>query len=426
MKRLAAVTAALLVPLTATAHAVPGPPLRTPVPSLSAALECTPDIDQPGRTPVLLVHGTFTDAKSWGTGYRRALPPAGYPTCTVNVPGQELGDIQDSVEYVTAAIRDMATRSGRKVAVVGHSQGAFLPTLALRLYPDLAQHVSDFIGLAGVYENGTDLATSLCATPCAAAGHQLRPGSNLLRAYAKRPLYKGPSYTQVSSEYDEVATPGERAGTLEGRRPILVQDLCPGRLSEHATMLADNVGYALALDAIEHDGAADPARVGASACGSLLLPGTDGLGLAGEALRLVEPLTRIKTNAIPAEPKLICALDSACEKPRLKAAVRATTTPKRTSKRPWRLTTKGSVELPPNALDQCDGTVQVRIKRGSRTVSKRRVPVGLDCTFSSAVRLGRTKAAAKRTRGKLRVTVSYLGDRELVPANASAQRVTVR
>jgi triacylglycerol lipase len=43
-----------------------------------------------------------------------------------------LGNAQVSVEYVVWAIRHVAQVSGRKVSIIGHSQGAFLPSYALR------------------------------------------------------------------------------------------------------------------------------------------------------------------------------------------------------------------------------------------------------------------------------------------------------
>ena len=47
---------------------------------------------------------------------------------------------------------------------------------------------------------------------------------------------------------------------------LLIQDLCPLQITDHVTIgTTDAVAFALALDAITHDGPADPQRAGGSA-----------------------------------------------------------------------------------------------------------------------------------------------------------------
>lgn len=389
-------------------------------------MRCGPGVEQASRTPVLLVHGTFLDASSWDPTYARTLPRAGDPTCTVNVPDQELGDVQRSVEYVVHAIRAISARAGRPIAVVGHSQGAFLPSLALRLWPDLATKVADFVGLAGVYGNGTQVARLACALRCAAAARQLSPGSNLLAAYARRPLYDGPDYTTISTVFDELVVPQPTAGRLGDVRDIAVQDLCPGRPVEHGGLLADAVAYALVRDALDHDGPADARRVGTRACGDVLMPDVDGPAFAALLVSIVPTFPGLVTRPVGEEPALRCALDRVCEKPRLRPTVEARTTPRTDGRRPWTFTTTGRLEQPEGALDRCAGRVVVRIARGRRTVSRRSAPVAPDCGFASRVRLGRTARAGRRVRGSLRVTVQFQGAGELLGASARAQRVRAR
>ena len=48
----------------------------------------------------------------------------------MELPGHATGDGQRSVEYVVAAIRAVSARAHRRIAVVGHSQGALLATFA--------------------------------------------------------------------------------------------------------------------------------------------------------------------------------------------------------------------------------------------------------------------------------------------------------
>jgi hypothetical protein len=103
--------------------------------------------------------------------------------------------------------------------------------------------------------------------------------------------------------------------------------------------------------------------------------------------------------------------------------VRSATAPTRVGRRPWRFVTTGAVVQPVGAIDRCAGDVVVRIARGRRTVSRRRVAVAPDCGFASTVILGRTRAAARRAGGRLRVSVRYAGAGELLPASAPARRL---
>lgn len=423
---LIAATLALALLWAGPAAAQPGPPLRTPEAALEGAVRCVgPDLRGAARRPVLLVHGTFVDASFWDPTYARALPAAGHPTCTVDVPDGELGDVQRSVEYVVAAIREVNDRAGRPIAVIGHSQGAFLPTLALRLWPDLARRVEDFVGLAGVYGNGTQAAELACGVACAASAHQLAPGSRLLTAYARRPLYDGPSYSTIATDFDELVVPQPSAGTLEGVRRIAVQDLCPGRPVEHGGIIADAVAYALVRDALDHEGPANAARVGPAGCARPFVPGTDLGGLTVQLAKILPVFPGLVTRPAP-DPPLICALDPACAKPRLRPIVHAATTPRRDPRRPYVLSTAGTVEQPPNAQEPCGGRVTVEVERGQRRLSRRSVAVGRDCTFSSRTTIGRSARAARRARGRLRVTARFGGTPELSPTGARAQRVVTR
>src|SRR5581483_9599477 len=88
------------------AAAGPGPALATDPVALDTALACPDGLHHPGRAVVLLVHGTATTAtETWPSGLGRVLPAAGFDWCTVQLPGRALVDIQDSAEYVVAAVR---------------------------------------------------------------------------------------------------------------------------------------------------------------------------------------------------------------------------------------------------------------------------------------------------------------------------------
>jgi len=269
--------------LAASASAAPGPKLRTPAKRLGAALTCPKRFTHPAHEPVLLVHGTATDSEdSWSWNYGKVLPELGYDTCWVDIPGRELGDIQTSSEYVVYAIRRMAKRSGRKVDVIGHSQGTLEPRWAIRWWPDVARSVDDDVSLAGPH-HGVNAADSLCATgACPPAVWQMRSNSNLLRALnAGDETWGSVSYTAIASQTDELVQPYSTA-SLDGAVNLLIQDYCPGRPIHHAGQLEDAVVFRWVMSALSRPGPADPAAVQPQNCLELTLPGA-GNPVAGNA-----------------------------------------------------------------------------------------------------------------------------------------------
>ncbi|MGH8453142.1 MAG: esterase/lipase family protein [Nevskiales bacterium] len=241
-----------------------------------AAIAMPPEPD--GRPPVLLVHGTdsATD-ESWSTTYVPALTAAGFAVFTINLPDRALADIQVSAEYVVYAVRRIAGMTGRKLAIIGHSQGGLEPRWALRWWPDLRDQVSDVISL-GTPQHGTVSADLNCAVGCAAAVWQMTQGSQLLAALNRDVETPGTAgYTSIYSATDELVQPQipQSTSALDGAANILVQDLCPGRPVNHVGLMRDAVVYALALDALTHDGPADASRIPITVCAQVIIPGVD-------------------------------------------------------------------------------------------------------------------------------------------------------
>lgn len=290
---------------SAAAASDKGPRLTEPKPKLAAAFKCTGNVGKTGRKPaVLLVHGTgTTSSETWSWNLRPRLGERGYPVCTVDIPERSWTDLQDNVEYVVHAIRAAHRKSDAKIAVIGHSQGAFLPSYALRVWPDLARKVRDFVGYAGTYTYGTDAFRAPCTGPCAPAAHQFHPGSNLLTEIAKHPLPQGPSYTAFSTQYDGLVLPQPSASTLgaPGVRNYILQDLCPTNVANHVTILAEMAFFQLTFDALAHRGPGRIDRVSEPACGPAPESATGVTVLPTYALGfLVEYATRLT----PEEPPL--------------------------------------------------------------------------------------------------------------------------
>ena len=324
-----ALIAALLVLIPSPAKAAdsdyapldhPGPTLGTPEKSLAKALRCRGDFSSP-KTPVLFVPGTGTtpdQAFEWNYGsyFRQEKRPY----CTITMPEAARGDLQVNGEYVVYAIRRTYAKAGdRPIAVLGVSQGGMLPRWALRFWPDTRPMVAKQIGMAGD-NHGTSKTQCSVSSPCTPAHWQQDPDSEFLQALNSRTeTFEGIDYTSIYS-YDDKTVPASSA-RLRGPGAITnvaIQDICPTASHDHLTVgTIDPVTHVLVMDALNHDGPADPRRVRRSVCQRLLMPGitlTDPeivkvLGLIETAFNSVAP--RIPGNPFRApqatsEPAVRC------------------------------------------------------------------------------------------------------------------------
>lgn len=305
------------------------PALETPQATLDQALHCTP-FTHPDRAPVLLVHGTFTAGfEQYDWTYLPLLADQGFDVCIVTYPDRGLGDQQVSAEYVVNALRRIHARAGRKVALVGHSQGASMPRWAVKWWPSARGALDDFVMLAGP-NHGTTATAGLTSALAQVPGlsslpvgllpesfYQFDPGSSFVKAMNTGEEAPGDvSYTSIySGFYDELvepATPVPTAGLDWGQtRPnvsnILLQDVCPGRFVDHLTIgLTDALTFALVLDALEHPGPADVQRAGGSSlCG--LVPIVPDQVVAPEAVSgILQALQQEPANGLP-DPHLAAA-----------------------------------------------------------------------------------------------------------------------
>lgn len=287
------------------------PPRFTVDPDLlRAATRCDASLGQgEARRAVLLVHGTgSTPSEAWSWNYAIALRRAGYGVCTVQLPRRGLADLGVSAQYVAWAGLRAARLSEQRIAIVGHSQGGLLSVWAATFWPELARRTADVISLAGPVR-GTRLASTLCAAgACSKVAWQMRRGSAFVRALDRAAVPRGTAFTSIGTQQDEIVYPQPDAGTLKRGSTILLQDVCPARLSDHGFLLADAVGHALVRDALRHDGPARAGRVDRAACPRLALPGTDPAGAAGFvntgaalALGLLNAATWVRTE--PALPR---------------------------------------------------------------------------------------------------------------------------
>lgn len=258
-----------------------GPTLSVPKSALRETLRCSPDVRDAKRDPVLLSPGTGNTAKGqYGSSWQPALSELGVPWCSLSPPHQTLGDIQTTGEYLVRAIRLMHRRSGRRIAILGHSQGGMSMRWALRFWPGTRPMVSDVIGLAANNHGSRwQLTTNVkaCNEACPPVNYQQAKGSNFLAALNSRAeTFKAVSYTQIYTDHDLILDNTAPAcasclRTGEGLRTnVSIQSICPADESDHVALASDLVTYHLVLDALNHRGPAKPSRIPRSICDRLL------------------------------------------------------------------------------------------------------------------------------------------------------------
>ncbi|WNB92847.1 alpha/beta fold hydrolase [Bacillus sp. NEB1478] len=233
---------------------------------------CRPSEEHP--EPVVLVPGTFETMERNFIDLAPLLKEKGYCVYSLNygytgsVPAS--GPIEDSASELKTFIDQVLQLTGaEKVSIVGHSQGGMMP----RYYTKFLggdEKVDDLIGLvpsnhgtkgvAGLTEltsTGADIAT------CEAC-HQQAAGSEFITSLNEGDETPGDiSYTNVSTRNDEIVVPYTSAflnGSPDKITNITIQDYYPYDQIEHQNIAQDPLAFNFVLDALEHEGPADPKR----------------------------------------------------------------------------------------------------------------------------------------------------------------------
>lgn len=192
-----------------------------------------------------------------------------------------------------------------------------------RWWPDTRAMVSDVVALAPT-NHGSAIVKALCIGGCAPALWQQIDTSNYVKALnSGQETFAGISYTNIYTHADEFVQPNlDDTGTSslhtgDGRiTNEAVQDICPADTSEHLLVgTSDPVAWALGLDALTHDGPANPARIDAAKiCKQLFMPGVNPLtfaaNLSDAGLQIAQGLTT--APKVSAEPELECYVYADC------------------------------------------------------------------------------------------------------------------
>lgn len=323
----AALAAALMLVALTPGPAEAAPKLTVPKAELEASFKCGSDtsadyeaLRSPNKTPVMFVTGTgFGGTESYLLG-KGAFEAYGGPVCFLDSPTRLLGDLQDSVQHLVYGIRRMHQISGRKIAVLGVSQGGLLPRMALTYWPKLRGMVSDLVAVAGT-QHGTTAGSSFeCgpSQPCPAAYWQQARVSRLLGQVNSFPdeTPGRTSYTTVRTLSDQTVRPVKRrargsTSALRGASNVLIQGICPGRTTSHIGSAVDSVTFAAFEDAITHRGPAKRSRLIRRAQAICAKPYADGLNEAqtNAFLALADGVSAPPegTRLFPAEPRVRAA-----------------------------------------------------------------------------------------------------------------------
>jgi triacylglycerol lipase len=234
---------------------------------------CKPSAVHP--YPVVLVPGTFeTMYKNWAL-LSPVLKDQGYCVFSLNygvvngVPAS--GPVADSAAELGQFVQSVLGATGAKqVDLVGHSQGGMMPRYYMGFLGG-AKYVHQLIGIAPSNHGtqgliapspaGMVLDTTATSTACQACADQYAGSSFMAQLNSVGDTVAGPSYTVISTRYDEVVTPYTSqalAGSSKQVTNLVLQDYCPLDAIEHDQSPNDPNVWALVSNALLQAGPADP------------------------------------------------------------------------------------------------------------------------------------------------------------------------
>jgi triacylglycerol lipase len=206
------------------------------------------------------VHGTFENAAQNWSSLAPYLQAKGYCVYALNYGLNGTGDIPTSARQLKTFVESfvLPQTGATKVDMVGHSQGGMMPRYYINLLGG-ASHVNELVGLSPS-NHGTTNPLAATAISCTACRQQYYT-SALIRAVNNPETQDGVDYTVVQTRYDQVVTPYTSAFLApddENVTNVLLQNACPGDLSDHVGTAYDPVAFQWVSNALSRT--ADPAR----------------------------------------------------------------------------------------------------------------------------------------------------------------------
>ncbi|KAI5248659.1 alpha/beta-hydrolase [Aureobasidium subglaciale] len=230
--------------------------------------------------PVILMPGSgSTGYFTYVGNYIKLLTGSGYADPVwLNIPGYLLNDAQVNAEYAAYAINYIASITGKKVSIIGWSQGNIDIQWAFKYFTSTVKSVRNHIAISPDYA-GTVNANLICpdGLPCdpAVLQQQYKGTSNFID---RMRLGNGdsayvPTTTVYSGLFDEIVEPQQGTGAsayLNDARKVGVtnnylQGICPGlpggSFYTHEGVLYNPIAFGLVKDALINGGAGKTSRL---------------------------------------------------------------------------------------------------------------------------------------------------------------------
>jgi triacylglycerol esterase/lipase EstA (alpha/beta hydrolase family) len=248
----------VLVLVCAAVLALPGNASAALSPPGANDPACKPTVAHP--YPVVLVHGTFENQAMW-TALSPQIKAAGYCVFALDYGNFATGDIPTSAGALGAFVNQVLAQTGAsKVDLVGHSQGGMMPRYWMK-FAGGASKVDDLVGIAPSNHGTTNPLAVPAGVFCPACTQQAAGSAFITNLNAGGDTLAGPSYTVISTRYDEVVTPYQSqalAGPAGQVTNVVLQNRCPLDVSEHLTIPSDPATAQWVLNALGRSGPADP------------------------------------------------------------------------------------------------------------------------------------------------------------------------
>lgn len=224
---------------------------------------CKPSAVHP--YPVVLVPGTFeTMYKNWAA-FSPVLKDQGYCVFSLNygvVNGlPATAHIPDSAAELSTFVTSVLGATGAKqVDLVGHSQGGMMPRYYMGFLGG-AKYVHHLVGIAPSSHGTTTPLTAPTGVLCDACADQAAGSAFITQLSSIGDTVAGPSYTVISTKFDEVVTPYTSqalAGSPRQVTNLVLQDYCPLDTIGHDQSPNDANVWSLVSNALLQSGPADP------------------------------------------------------------------------------------------------------------------------------------------------------------------------
>jgi triacylglycerol esterase/lipase EstA (alpha/beta hydrolase family) len=277
MRRVRWIAAAGAVALALSVAAAPAHAAPDPAPPGANDFNCKPSAAHP--RPVVLVHGLgATMSANWSYQAPR-IKAAGYcvfaltygvdprTTWLPYAPGGVVRMEQSARELDAFVDRVLDATGATRVDLVGHSEGTVMPRWYLERLGGTAE-VRKFVALTPLWR-GTEVGgfailrdllaplglpnpvIDLVASLCGSCPQFLRGSPYLNDLNSDGEAIPGIEHTNIVTRYDELVVPYTSGIMRGGGTNIVVQEVCPANISEHAAVAFDPVVTQLFLNALD-------------------------------------------------------------------------------------------------------------------------------------------------------------------------------